>query len=179
MASYCIHSHTIFIHRHALHIIQKLIHPLSITRSWFPNTHIGLEAFLERSWTLEKKPVCVKRRCWFNEEPVKPTCGGYDSFGKDTWQYSTDFRHRKCHSTFSERSSQSQHVRIPDESHVIQENLIVWDWNFSPHGIVEYHSFAFLEPNSRGAIPVKRIKDPRVIEIVEKYHVLNERFKAI
>ena len=75
--------------------------------------------------------------------------------------------------------TQSQPIRIPVENPVIQENLIIRDKHLSPHDVVEYHSFAFSEPNSPGEIPMKRIKDPRVVEIVKKYRMLNERLKAI
>ena len=39
--------------------------------------------------------------------------------------------------------AQSQPVRIPTENLAIQENLIDRDRYFSPHDVVEYHSFAF------------------------------------
>lgn len=75
--------------------------------------------------------------------------------------------------------AQPQYVRNPIENLAIQEHLIVRDENSPPHDVVEYHNIAFSEPNSQGKIPVRKIKDPLVVEIDEKHHVLEERLKAI
>ncbi|CAL5213221.1 unnamed protein product [Lathyrus oleraceus] len=75
--------------------------------------------------------------------------------------------------------AQPQPVRIPFENPAIQEHHIIQDGHSSPHDAIKYHSFAFSEPNDQGAILVRKTKRPEVIEIVEKYHVLNERLEAI
>lgn len=75
--------------------------------------------------------------------------------------------------------TQPQHVRIPFKNPTIQEYLIVRDGHSSPHNTIEYHSFAFLDPNSQGAISVRKIKDPLLVKTAEKHHMLEERLKAI
>lgn len=75
--------------------------------------------------------------------------------------------------------AQPQFVRIPIENPAIQEHLILQDGHSKPHDEIKYHSFAFLEPNAQWPIPVRRTKRPEVIQIAEKYRMLNERLKAI
>lgn len=70
-------------------------------------------------------------------------------------------------------------MRIFVENPTIQEHLIVRDGHSLPHDAVEYHSFVFSTTNSQGAIPVRKVKDPLVVEISEKHRVLEERLKAI
>lgn len=74
--------------------------------------------------------------------------------------------------------AQLQPIWIPIENPVIRKHLIVRDGHSSPHDVVEYHSFTFSAPNSQGEIPVRKIKDPLVVEIFEKHRVLEERLKA-
>lgn len=69
-------------------------------------------------------------------------------------------------------------MQLHVEDQVIQEHPIVRDGNSSCDAI-EYHSFAFSAQNSQWAVPVRKPKDPRDVEVAERFQVLEEKLKAI
>ncbi|CAL5211971.1 unnamed protein product [Lathyrus oleraceus] len=74
-------------------------------------------------------------------------------------------------------STQPQLVRTPVDNSVIQEHYIVRDSSY--HDAVEYHNFAFSEPNSHGTSLVVNTEQPQDDEIAKRCHVLEKRLKAI
>ncbi|XP_050895119.1 uncharacterized protein LOC127101711 [Lathyrus oleraceus] len=74
---------------------------------------------------------------------------------------------------------QPQPVQTPVDNSVVQERHIVRDGGSSYHDAIEYHGFAFSEPDYNGTSLVVNIERPQDDEIAERCHVLEKRLKAI